>query len=61
MKTKQNFLTEQIDRYTLETNMDEINRSNDFYSDMFSLDLDSDFSTIDFESFSHFVIDTINW
>ena len=61
MKTKQNFLTEQIDRYTLETNMDEINRSNDFYSDMFSLDFDSDFSTIDFESFSHFVIDTINW
>ena len=40
--------------------MDEINRSNDFYSVMFFLDFDSDFSTVDFESFTHFVIDTIN-
>ena len=61
MKTEENFLSQQIDRCTLETNMDEINRSNDFYSDMFFLDFDSDFSTVDFESFTHFVIDTINW
>lgn len=61
MKTEENFLSQQIDRCTLETNMDEINRSNDFYSDMFFLDFDSDFSAVDFESFTHFVIDTINW
>ena len=61
MKTEENFLSQQIDRCTLETNMDEINRSNDFYSVMFFLDFDSDFSTVDFESFTHFVIDTINW
>ena len=30
------------------------------YSDMFSLDFDSLFSTVDLKSFSHFVIDTIN-
>ena len=41
--------------------MDEINLSNDFYSDMLSLDFDSLFPTVDLESFSHFVIDTINW
>ena len=61
MKTEENFLSQQIDRCTLETNMDEINRSNDFYSDMFFLDFDCVFSTVDFESFTYFVIDTINW
>ena len=61
MKTEENFLSQQIDRCTLETNMDEINRSNDSYSVMFFLDFDSDFSTVDFENFTHFVIDTINW
>ena len=61
MKTEENFLSQQIDRCTLETNMDEMNWSNDFYSDMFFLDFDSDFSTVDFERFTHFVIDTINW
>ena len=40
--------------------MDEISWSNDFYSDMFSLDFETLFSTVDSESFSHFVIDTIN-
>ena len=44
----------------IENNTDEINWSNDFYSNMFSLDFDCPFSTIDSESFSHFVIDTIN-
>ena len=44
--------------------MDETNWPNDFYSDMFSLDFDCFLSTIDLESFSHFVIDTVtgnNW
>ena len=41
--------------------MEEINWANDFYSDMFSLDFDCLFSTVDLKSFSHFVIDTINW
>ena len=37
-------------RCRLKTNMDEINWSNDFYSDMFSLDFDSLFLIIDLES-----------
>ena len=41
--------------------MDEINWCYEFYSDMFCLEFDSPFSTNDLESFSHFVIDTINW
>ena len=36
--------------------MDEINCSNDFYSNTFSSDFDSLFSTVDLESFLHFVI-----
>ena len=40
IKMKENFLNEQVDRYRLKTNMDEINWSNDFHSDMFSLDFD---------------------
>ena len=40
--------------------MDEINWSNIFYSDMFSFDFNSLFSTVDLESFLQFVIDTIN-
>ena len=43
----ENFLSEQIDRWRLKTNMDEINWSNDFYSDMFSFDFDRLFSTVD--------------
>ena len=43
----------------LKTKMDEINWSNDFCSDMFSLDFDCLFSTIDLETFLHFVIDTL--
>ena len=46
-----------VERCRLKTNMDEINWFNDFYSDMFSLDFDSLFSTVDLQSFSHFVID----
>ena len=34
----------------MKTNMDEINWSNDFYSDLFSLDFDSLFTTVDLES-----------
>ena len=37
--------------------MDGINWFNDFYSDMFFLDVDSLFSIVDLNSFSHFVID----
>ena len=36
--------------------MDEISCSNDFYSNTFSSDFDSLFSTVDLESFLHFVI-----
>ena len=39
--------------------MDEINWFNDCYSDMFSVDFESLFPTVDLKSFSHFVIDTI--
>ena len=45
----------------IEKNMDKINWSYDFYSDMFFSDFDSLSSTVDLESFPHFVIDTINW
>ena len=41
--------------------LDEMNWFIDFYSHMFFLDFDSLLLTIDLESFSHFVIDTINW
>ena len=61
MKIKENFLSERVDGCRLKTNMGEINWSNDFNSDMFSLDFDSLFSTVDSGSFSHFVTDTINW
>ena len=37
--------------------MDKINWFNDFYSDMFYLDFDSLFTTVDLKRFSHFVID----
>ena len=37
--------------------MDEINWFNDFYSDMFSLDFDGLFSTVDLQGFSYFVVD----
>ena len=39
-------------------NMDEINWSNGFFSDMLSLDFDNLFSNDDLKSFSHFVIMT---
>ena len=45
----------------IENNMNEINWSNDCYSDMFSLDFDALFSTVDLQSFLHFVIVTVNW
>ena len=45
---------EQVDRCRLKTNEDEINWFNDFYSDIFSLDFASLFSTIEWKSFSHF-------
>ena len=61
MKVKENFLREQIDRHRLKTKMDEIEWSNDFHSDTFSLDFDCLFSTVDLQSFSHFDIDKINW
>ena len=58
----ENFLSEQIDRWRLKTNMDEINWCNDFYSDMFSFDFDRLFSTVDlYKTLWHFVIDAINW
>ena len=60
IKIKENFFREQIDRCRLKRNMDEIKWSYVFYSDMFSLDFDCLFSTNDLESFSHFVIDTVN-
>ena len=61
IKIKENFLPDQIDRCRLKTNMDEINWSNDFYnSDLFFLDSDCLFSTIDLKSFSHFVIGASN-
>jgi len=44
----------------IETNMEEINWSNYFYSDMFSLDFNCLFQIVDLESFWYFVIDTIN-
>ena len=66
--------SEQVDRFRLKTNMDEINWSYDFYSDMFSLDFDRLFSVVALESLemkktvqlvknqtSHFFVDTINW
>ena len=37
--------------------MDEINWFHDFYLNMFSLDFDNIFSTVDLKCFSHFVID----
>ena len=40
----------------LKTNVDEINLFNDFYSDMFSLDFDSAFATVELISILHFVI-----
>ena len=39
----------------------QINWFNDFNSDTFPLDFDSLFPTVDLKSFSHFVIETINW
>ena len=50
IKIKENFLSEQVDRYRLKTTTGEINWSNDFYLDMLSLDFASLFSTVDFES-----------
>ena len=47
MKIKENFLREQIDRCRLKANLDDIDWFNDYYSDMFSLDFDSLFSTVD--------------
>ena len=41
--------------------MDLRNWLNNSNSDMFLLDFDSLFSNVDFKSFSHFVIDIINW
>ena len=55
IKIKVNFLSEQVDRCRLKANMNEINWSSDFYSDMFSLDFDSLFSTVALVSLSHFV------
>ena len=52
----ENFLSEQIDRWRLKTNMDEINWSNDFYSDMFSFDFDRLFSTVDLKKFLAFCL-----
>ena len=39
-----------LSRFSLKTKMDEINYFNDFYSDMFSLNFDNLFSTVDLES-----------
>ena len=42
--------------------MDKINWFNDFYSDMFSLDFDGPFLTVELKIFLQFVIiDKINW
>ena len=42
--------------------MDKINWFTDFYSDMFSLDFDGTFLTVELKSFSQFVIiGKINW
>ena len=41
--------------------MDEINWSNDLYSDMFFIDFESLFSTADSKGFPHLVVDKINW
>ena len=59
IKIRENSLLEQIDRSRLKTNVDEINWSNDFHSDMFHFDCL--FLTVDLKSFSHFAIDPINW
>ena len=45
----------------LKTNVDEIYSFIDFYSDMFYLEFDCLFSTVDLKSFSNVIIDTINW
>ena len=46
------FLSEQIDRCKFKTNMDEINWSNHFYTDMFSCNFDRRFSTVDLKKLS---------
>ena len=60
-QSKSRKISEKVGRYRLKTNMDEINWSNDCYCHMLTLDFDSLFSTVDLESFSHLVIDIINW
>ena len=45
----------------LKANVDKINWFSDFYLEMFSLEFDCLFSTVDLKSFSHFSIDKINW
>ena len=49
-QNQREFLSEQVDRCKLKKNINEINCSNDYYSDMFFLHLESLFSIIKLES-----------